>query len=232
MPAVQDVLRSQANRGDAVPTRKLSDQEVSARMIITPARPSLVQVYEPAQSQLQEEVILEEFVLDGGETETRDPRSATAAFRFLPLTLEQQQKLDDARRQRLARAGDGDAALALTEGQEGVATPETHDEMKMGRTRQRELQAAEEDAAEGGDGEPTNRRPKRRSEHETNRETNRESGGAIRGGTAGAEIERGGEEERSVPRREPRREPKPAPKEAPKEAPKRASTSSTKRGKK
>lgn len=227
MPAVQDVLRSQANRGDAVPTRKLSDQEVSARMIITPARPSLVQVYEPAQSQLQEEVILEEFVLDGGETDVRDPRSATAAFRFLPLTLEQQQKLDDARRQRLARAGDGDAALALTEGQEGVVMPETHDEMKMGQTRQRDLQAAEERRAEGGDGEPTDRRPLRRSE----REAQRESGGAIRGGTAGAEVERGGEEERSVPRREPA--PKEASKEAPKRGrPKRASTSSTKRGKK
>jgi hypothetical protein len=101
MPAVEDVLRSQQNAGP-YPTVPLSrrraaneagegeftTEQVLSRMVITaPAtRASWVQIYEPRQTPDQEEVILEEFALDGGQTEFRDPRSATAAFRFLPIT--------------------------------------------------------------------------------------------------------------------------------------------------
>jgi hypothetical protein len=140
MPAVEDVLRSQQNAGPyptvpmLTPSRswrarcggadnenQFTTEQVLSRMVITaPAtRASWVQIYEPRQTPDQAEVILEEFAIDGGETEFRDPRSATAAFRFLPLTDQQRVALEDARNERLARDGDEDAALALTTGQPG-----------------------------------------------------------------------------------------------------------------
>jgi hypothetical protein len=204
MPAVEDVLRSQQNAGPypTVPMSRrrapgergaegadnenqFTTEQVLSRMVITaPAiRASWVQIYEPRQTPDQEEVILEEFAIDGGATEFRDPRSATAAFRFLPLTDQQRLALEDARNKRSARDGDEDAALALTEGQPGFMTPETADEMSAGSARQAELADAEN--------EPRGTRTKRKA-----------SGGATRSDTANEEVQRG-EEERSVPRRAP-----------------------------
>ncbi len=202
MPAVEDVLRSQQNAGPYPTTtltrRRLADnpdapefttEQVLSRMVITaPAnRASWVQIYEPRQKPEQEEVILEEFALDGGETAFRDPRSATAAFRFLPLTEQQRLELEAARNERLARDGDDNAALALTVGQPGVVTPETADEMSAGEARQAELADAEN--------EPRGTRTKRKA-----------SGGTITSGTAEDEVKRGGEEKKSETKR---RGPKP-----------------------
>lgn len=209
MPAIEDVLRSQQNAGP-YPTVPLSrrrapneagegeftTEQVLSRMVITaPAtRASWVQIYEPRQTPDQEEVILEQFAIDGGQTVFRDPRSATAAFRFLPLTEQQRQELEAARNERDARAGDEDAALALTQGQPGFELPETADEMAAGSSRQAEIADAEN--------EPRGAPSKRKA-----------SGGAGRSGTAESETQRGGEEERAVPRRAPedakKRGPKP-----------------------
>jgi hypothetical protein len=147
----------------------------SSRMIITaPAtRPALVQVYEPAQSQDQTEVILEEFTIDGGETVEKEYRSATAAFRFLPLTEQTRLELDHRRK---IEEHDSES---LTRGQEGFVTPETADEMEAGSARQQELEAAEDAPLDS---------PKRR----------RVSGGTVKTGTAEEEAARG---EEDTPRR-------------------------------
>lgn len=207
-PNVADVLRSQNNRGDH-PTRKIGEepdvQEVLASMVITPARPALVQVYEPRQKPEQEEVILEEFVLDGGETATREPRSATAAFRFLPLTEQQRQELLGERDRRAARLGnDDEARFRLTRGQEGYALPETADEMSAGEARQGELEQAEADAERGA---PARKR----------------AGGAERAGTGEAELQRGAEEKKEQTRRSP------APREQTKTPTKRSYTKRSKK---
>jgi hypothetical protein len=171
---VSDVLRSQANAGEHA-TRRLSDKEIDAlvldRMNISaPAtRSVLVQVYEPAQAQDQEEVIIEEFVLEGGMTEMREMRSATAAYRFLPLTLEQQQKLSLDAEKRAARAGDQRSAEALTVGQPGFLLPETHDEMATGEARLGQVQAAESDAEEER-GKPLNAERRDSASRETPKE--------------------------------------------------------------
>jgi hypothetical protein len=137
------------------------------RMIITAPnnRPYLVQIYEPRQSLEQEEVILEEFPIDGGETVKKEKRSATAAFRFLPLTEQVRAELE---KKRLAK----DDPLQLTVGQEGFVTPETEEEMAAGSERQADFEAAENAPLES---------PRKR----------KVSGGAERSGTANQEIRRG-----------------------------------------
>lgn len=142
----------------------------TSRMEITaPAnRASMVQVYEPAQSQDQTEVILEEFPIDGGETIYKERRSATAAYRFVPLTEEA--RLDvEKRRLRL------EDPRQLTIGQPGFQLPETADEMDAGAARQQELEEAEDAPRESS--------AKRRA-----------AGGAERGGTAESETARGRED--------------------------------------
>jgi hypothetical protein len=179
MTNVADVLRSQTNAGDRA-TRKLGDAQVLDRMVVSaPAtRPALVQVYEPAQAQDREEVILEEFVLDGGETVTRDPRSATAAFRFLPVTQEQQDKLAAEATKRAARAGDPRSAEFLTTGQPGILLPETHDELKAGAARQAELEdredARESEFADARAGTGENTLGEGRERRETSRKNTRD----------------------------------------------------------
>lgn len=141
-----------------------------SRMEITaPAnRASMVQLYEPAQAQDQVEVILEEFPIDGGETIYKERRSATAAYRFVPLTEEA--RLDvEKRRLRL------EDPAQLTYGQPGNVLPETADEMEAGSARQQEFEEAE-------DAEPES--PAKR----------RVAGGAERAGTAESETARGKED--------------------------------------
>lgn len=142
----------------------------NSRMDITAPvnRPSLVQIYEPAQSQEQVEVILEEFPIDGGETIYKERRSATAAYRFLPLTEETRAGLEKNR----LRLED---PAQLTYGQPGFMTPETADEMDAGSARQAELADAEEAEPES----PAKRRV---------------SGGTVRSGTAQEEVARGEED--------------------------------------
>jgi hypothetical protein len=180
---VAEALRSQANRGEhptkTVPRRRAVNErevdvptaEVLARMVISPPRPSLVEIYEPRQTPEQEEVILEQFPMEGGAIETREMRSATAAFRFKPLTTEQFDALEKDRLKRSARLdADPRSAEALTIGQPGTFMPGTKDEMRAGSARQDELARAE--------GEPHGTPTKRRA-----------SGGTIEGGTAPAETE-------------------------------------------
>jgi hypothetical protein len=145
------------------------------RMIITaPAlRPALVQVYEPRQSQEQDEVILEEFPIDGGETIKKEKRSATAAFRFLPLTEQMRVELEQRRLRR-------DDPAQLTVGQEGFVTPETEEEMAAGEERQQDFEAAEDAPLES---------PRKR----------KVSGGAGRSGTAEREVRRGREDSEDLP---------------------------------
>ena len=157
----------------------------SSRMIVTaPAtRPALVQVFEPAQSQDQTEVILEEFTLDGGETVEKEYRSATAAFRFLPLTEQTRLELDHRRK---VEEHDSES---LTRGQKGFVTPETADEMEAGSARQQELEEAEEAPRES---------PAKRAV----------SGGTARSGTAEGETARGGEDAKEPRKRRGRGRPK------------------------
>ena len=157
----------------------------SSRMIVTaPAtRPALVQVFEPAQSQDQTEVVLEEFTLDGGETVEKEYRSATAAFRFLPLTEQTRLELDHRR-----KVEEHDSEN-LTRGQEGFVTPETADEMEAGSARQQELEEAEEAARES----PAKRRA---------------AGGAERAGTAEGETSRGEEDAKGTRKRRGRGRPR------------------------
>jgi hypothetical protein len=144
--------------------------QVEHRMRITaPAnRASMVQIYEPAQSQDQVEVILEEFHIDGGETIFKEKRSATAGFRFLPLTEETRLELEK-RRLRL------EDPAQLTYGQEGFMTPDTQEEMAAGEARQQELAEAED--------APRESRAKRRV-----------AGGTVSSGSADAEVRRGEED--------------------------------------
>ncbi len=156
----------------------------NSRMIITApvTRPSMVQVYEPAQSQDQVEVILDEFPIDGGETLEKEYRSATAAFRFLPLT--EQTRLDlEKRRLRLQ-----DPAQ-LTYGQPGNILPETADEMEAGSARQQELEEAED--------APRDSKARRAV-----------SGGAGRAATADAETARGEEDSKPANGRKRRGRPR------------------------
>jgi hypothetical protein len=155
-----------------------------SRMVITaPAtRASWVQIYEPRQTPDQEEVILEEFAIDGGETEFRDPRSATAAFRFLPLTEQQRQALEDARNERLARDGDEDAALALTRASPASSCPRLRTRwLQAPAVRPRSPTPRTSRAARAQSARLGRRRPLRHCQEEVQR----------------------GEEERAVPRRAP-----------------------------
>jgi len=157
------------------PAGENSAPDPEFRMIITaPAsRPCLVQVYEPRQSPEQEEVILEEFPLDGGETARKEHRSATAAFRFLPLTEQVRVELEQKRLRR-------EDPAQLTVGQQGWPTPETEEEMAAGEERQQNFEAAEDAPLES---------PQKR----------RVSGGAERAGTAEDEVQRGTSDAQAVP---------------------------------
>src|SRR5215204_4270702 len=178
-------FRASAGAGPLVsPAGENVAVDPTSRMQITaPAtRASMVQVYEPAQSQDQVEVILEEFPIDGGETIYKERRSATAAYRFVPLTEEA--RLDvEKRRLRL------EDPAQLTYGQPGNVLPETADEMEAGSARQQEFEEAE-------DAEPESA-PKRRV-----------AGGTVSGDTAESETARGKEDSRDAPPRKRRGRPR------------------------
>jgi hypothetical protein len=152
MNNVADVLRSQNNAGP-FPTRRLApakEGEVGELVLDTTiitcpdTAPQLCQIFEPSQKQGQEQVILEEFPMAAGEIVTREMQSATAGYRFVPLSPDQLDKLNEERTQREARAGDSRSAEALTVGQPGFVLPETNDEIATGQARLGEVQDAEE----------------------------------------------------------------------------------------
>jgi hypothetical protein len=172
MNNVADVLRSQNNAGP-FPTRRLApakEGEVGKLVLDTTiitcpdTAPQLCQIFEPSQKQGQEQVILEEFPMAAGEIVTRELQSATAGYRFVPLSPDQLDKLNEERTQREARAGDPRSAEALTVGQPGFVLPETNDEITTGQARLGEVQDAEErrmEFAEAGDGDSRERAERR-----------------------------------------------------------------------
>jgi hypothetical protein len=158
----------------------VADQPEFRMKITAPInRPSMVQIFEPAQSQDQTEVILEEFPIDGGETIFKEKRSATAAYRFLPLTEETRLEVER-RRLRL------EDPAQLTYGQEGFMSPETEEEMSAGEARQADFEDAEDAARES----PAKRKV---------------AGGAERGGTAEQEVRRGQADKEDAPQQRRRR---------------------------